>query len=242
MACAIISCYDYLTDSELRLVEHKLSSGSADDGGAHLFYFSPSNASGHYHLELSRKADRHLMGLIFAVNHEEKSYRQSSGLFDTSQNSDFDNFRNERLDGEPTDIDMEMAATGGYTGSLEFDFVSTTVLHRRTAEPPMHPQLFSAFEHELGAVPSFVAGAQDTEYHRGSHASSTEGGAAEDAAAQQRRQLVETALEAMATQLHPERAGIPGRDDAATIAAICRQHKLARAKVRRRFCWWSPVQ
>ena len=43
-------------------------------------------------------------------------------------------------------------------------------------------------------------------------------------------------------QLHPERAGIPGRDDAATIAAICRQHKLARAKVRRRFCWWSPVQ
>ena len=50
----------------------------------------PSNPTGHYRLELSKKHDRDIMQRLVAINHEQLRYRQGHNLLDTSARGDFD--------------------------------------------------------------------------------------------------------------------------------------------------------
>jgi hypothetical protein len=77
-----------MADGGMCMLEHKL--GQFDGGPGHLFYFSPSNPTGHYRLELRKTHDRDIMQRLVAINHEQLRYRQEHNLLDTSAHGDFD--------------------------------------------------------------------------------------------------------------------------------------------------------
>ena len=66
---------------------------------------------------------------------QEDDYRRQKGLIDTSQKGDWDNMRNEKLDGKPYDFNEEDVNSGGLpsSGTLEFDYVSTNAKFRQAA-------------------------------------------------------------------------------------------------------------
>ena len=112
-----------LTDEECKALEMKVGE---------LFFFSPSNPTGHYKLELANPHQRIIAKKLIELSSEEKFFRKERGLIDTSQKGDFDNWRNETLNGKPWDYDEddEMASKLPMFGALEFDYVSTAVSKR----------------------------------------------------------------------------------------------------------------
>lgn len=75
---------------------------------------------------------------------------EGGAMIDTSQHGDWENFRNETLDGQKFDFDTDAAAAGMVTeGILEFDYVSTDVAHRLLNLPPMEDDVFDLLELEL---------------------------------------------------------------------------------------------
>ena len=102
-----------LTPGEVRGLEMKLGQ---------LFHFIPTNPTGHYRLELGNRHDRILAKKLIEISSEERQARRTErfgrggknskkgtggkrGMVDTSQGGDWDNWRNESLDGEPLDYD-----------------------------------------------------------------------------------------------------------------------------------------
>ena len=61
-------------------------------------------------------------------------------MADTSQKGDWDNMRNETLDGEPYDFDEAKVNSGGLPkhGTLEFDYVSTDARFRQVCYIVLH--------------------------------------------------------------------------------------------------------
>jgi hypothetical protein len=93
---------------------------------------------GHYKLQLGDRHDRLLVQRLVEIGSEQKIYRKTNGMIDTSQKGDWENWRNERLDGAEYDLDEKVASQGGVPyGLLEFDFVSTEFTHRLVRETAM---------------------------------------------------------------------------------------------------------
>ena len=139
---------DWLTDAELFSVRKKLG----------VFYdFVRTNPTGHYKLQLGDRNCRRVVNRLIDISGEETRFRKENNLIDTSQKGDFENWRNETLNGVPYDFDTEVASSGGMQyGLLEFDYVSTNVMHRLVNMPPMPQPLFEMLLHELNAVKKYV--------------------------------------------------------------------------------------
>eukprot|EP00753_Platysulcus_tardus_P002729 PLAT11849.1.p1 GENE.PLAT11849.1~~PLAT11849.1.p1 ORF type:complete len:1311 (-),score=449.39 PLAT11849.1:73-3516(-) len=104
------------------------------------FHFMPGNPSGRYRLFLENTFDRMIAVRLQQIGGEERSARRKVRV-DTSQNGNYENWRNVTLDGEP------LRYTSSYTlpahGCLELDYVCTT-------RPP--PGAEPATEAELGVL------------------------------------------------------------------------------------------
>lgn len=89
-----------------------------------LYNFSDENPTGHYRLNLSNPFDHQLAHKILELNNDERQERKDKNLFDTSDDGQYMNFRNETIDGKA------FVWNGAYkvpdVGLLEFDYVSTT--------------------------------------------------------------------------------------------------------------------
>jgi hypothetical protein len=126
-----------MTDGELRGLENKLGP---------LFYFTPSNPTGHYRLQLANPYERLIAQKIIEISSEEKLYRKKNGMINTSQRGvsqstmhpsrchchctrgliygdllariqDWDNWRNEQLDHKVSSTACLPACS--YIGNLE---------------------------------------------------------------------------------------------------------------------------
>ena len=74
-------------------------------------------------------------------------------MIDTSQKGDWENWRNETLNGQTYDFDEKIASEGGLDyGILEFDYVSTNMDQRLIGLPAMPQEVFELFLHELQQV------------------------------------------------------------------------------------------
>ncbi|ETV96818.1 hypothetical protein, variant [Aphanomyces invadans] len=81
----------------------------------------------HYNLDLARPQDRQALAKLAEIAQAEKQFSKSrSGRGDTSQHGNWENFRNEWLDGKPTILTSHFFQTMPQKGKLEFDYVSTT--------------------------------------------------------------------------------------------------------------------
>lgn len=84
--------YSEMTDAELSALEQKIGQ---------LFYFTPSNPTGRYKLNLANPNERTIARRIIEISSEEKISRRSiPGAINTSQNGDWDNWRNETYQGK----------------------------------------------------------------------------------------------------------------------------------------------
>lgn len=82
---------------------------------------------------------------------------EGGAMIDTSQHGDWENFRNETLNGQKYDFDTDAAAAGMVTeGILEFDYVSTDVAHRLLNLPPIEDYVFDLLEIDLHDVKRVV--------------------------------------------------------------------------------------
>jgi hypothetical protein len=83
------------------------------------------NPTGHWHLELSNPAHREVWEILSVLESLERKNAKHAGRGDTSQKGNWTNFRNEKYQNEPYVIqpDQHDQLT---TGTLEFDYVSTT--------------------------------------------------------------------------------------------------------------------
>jgi Ran GTPase-activating protein (RanGAP) involved in mRNA processing and transport len=148
-------CFDLLTDSEMKHLEQRVGQ---------LLYFTPTNPTGHYKLELGNRFERIMIQRILEIATEEEIWRRDaeggSRRVDTSQHGDFENFRNETQDKRAADFDTDDFARGEGCGAryglLEFDYVSTNAHHRLVKEPPMPDSVFDLFSLELYRVRSAV--------------------------------------------------------------------------------------
>jgi hypothetical protein len=154
-------CYDWMSDTVIATLENR---------APEMFSFIATNPTGHYKLEVGRPDHRRLLHRLVCICAEEKRFREKYNLIDTSQKGDGEGWRNETLqtsvsvvgpregDGKtyppyvavPWDID-EQDCTGGRLkyGTLEFDFVGTSVKGRITGAEPMPNKVFSLFIKEL---------------------------------------------------------------------------------------------
>jgi hypothetical protein len=123
-----------------------------------LFFFSPSNPTGHYKLELANPHQRIIAKKLIELSSEEKLFRKERGLIDTSQKGDFDNWRNETLNGKPWDYDEndEMASKLPTFGTLEFDYVSTAVAHRMVETFPIPTDDMKALLADIKKITTMV--------------------------------------------------------------------------------------
>jgi len=87
-----------------------------------LYYFTPSNPSGHWRLALHLSSERHIALTIQEIGNRERRDRQH--LSDTSRTGNAENWRNERLDGAA--FTYKGSKPLPPTGYLEFDYVCTT--------------------------------------------------------------------------------------------------------------------
>jgi hypothetical protein len=140
-------CFDYLTRAEMGNLERNLGP---------LLHFTPGNPTGHYKLELINPYHRIIAQKLVEIAKEQKDFRFNNvanaggAMIDTSQHGDWENFRNETLNGQKYDFDTDAAAAGMVTeGVLEFDYVSTDVSHRLLNLPPMDDQIFELLEIDL---------------------------------------------------------------------------------------------
>ena len=116
--CSVI--FAQLSDNEMQRLEAKLGD---------LFYFIPCNPTGHFKLNLASPVQRTVVQKIIEISTEEATFRREYNMIDTSQKGDWDNWRNERLNGMAWDYDQEELKLAE-TGVLEFDYVSTNLAHR----------------------------------------------------------------------------------------------------------------
>ena len=142
-----------LSDAECKSLEMKVGE---------LYFFSPSNPTGHYKLELANPHQRVIAKKLIEISSEEKCFRQEHGLIDTSQKGDGDNWRNETLNGKPWDYDEndEMASRLPTHGTLEFDYVSTSVAHRMVDTTPIPASDFFALLADIRKIDSMVKAAE----------------------------------------------------------------------------------
>ena len=148
--------YAGMSGNELRGLERKIGS---------LFYFTPTNPTGHYSLELANRYDRYIARKLIEISSEEKVYRTTHGMINTSQKGDWDNWRNEHLNKQPWDYDEnDTTARDGVpeSGLLELDYVSTNCSHRMVMTPPIGEEEFSDFLADLAAVHANVATGKPT--------------------------------------------------------------------------------
>ena len=89
------------------------------------FRFSWLNPTGRWRLDLSRRVHRDLFMQLTAVNNWQSSRSQEAKRDDTSQNGNWNNFRNETYRGESFVMDKEWLQDIPSHGTVEFDFVST---------------------------------------------------------------------------------------------------------------------
>lgn len=90
--------------------------------------FNYINPTGHWRLDMANRVQRSVMMQLLALNTIESQFSEKlSKRGDTSQKGNYSNFRNERLNrAQETIIDIELVTSLGYSGVLEFDYVSTT--------------------------------------------------------------------------------------------------------------------
>lgn len=138
-----------LTDDECKALEMKVGE---------LFFFSPSNPTGHYKLELANPHQRIIAKKLIELSSEEKLFRREHELIDTSQKGDMDNWRNETLNGKPWDYDEddELASKLPTFGTLEFDYVSTAVAHRMVDTFPISDKDFAALQADIEHINTMV--------------------------------------------------------------------------------------
>jgi hypothetical protein len=85
------------------------------------------NAGGHYYLDLSDPIDWHSGQKIAAFNSLEKNKAiVETPTRDTSQNGDFENFRNATFNGRPINLTSTWFINCPTAGRLHFDYVSTS--------------------------------------------------------------------------------------------------------------------
>jgi hypothetical protein len=96
------------------------------------YKFNWSNPTSFWRLNLGDKVQRSIMLQLIAINNSESEFSKvHSGRQDTSQNGNWYNFRNERysVNGQATPdfiIDKEFLRNLPTTGTIEFDYVSTS--------------------------------------------------------------------------------------------------------------------
>jgi hypothetical protein len=89
--------------------------------------FNWDNCTGHWRIDLANKAQRSVMMQIIALNNMESDFSKNhSRRADTSQKGNWFNFRNEKYCNEPFTIDAHFVDSLPQSGTLEFDYVSTT--------------------------------------------------------------------------------------------------------------------
>jgi len=144
--------FDYLSDAEMLRLEKHI--------GENLFYFVNHNPTGHYELNLSKESDRVLiLDKLLPINVQESAFREENGLWDTSQEGDYDNWRNAKLNGKPVDLSEDELTTGGLpdSGILTLDYVSTDTSARRASNvAPMNKETFRHFLKELAQLRTIV--------------------------------------------------------------------------------------
>ena len=140
----VTQAFDVLTNGELAVMEKNMGI---------LFHFNPVNPTGHYHLQLANRWDRIVAFRLAQISEEQGTLRKQQQLLDTSQKGDWDNFRNETLNSQPHDFEVEVLSAGGMeAGILEFDFVSTDANFRQALLPPMPDEVFEQFMREIYGV------------------------------------------------------------------------------------------
>jgi Ran GTPase-activating protein (RanGAP) involved in mRNA processing and transport len=142
--------YSAMTDGELSALEQKIGQ---------LFYFTPSNPTGRYRLNLANPNERTIARRIIEISSEEKITRQEMpGAMNTSQNGDWDNWRNESLDGHAWDYDEKDPKTSKLPsyGILQFDYVSTNVYHRMLPTLPISDSEFNELLKDLRGTANVV--------------------------------------------------------------------------------------
>lgn len=99
------------------------------------------NPTAHYSFDLARGKDRIALRKLAEVAQSEKLFsKQRSKRGDTSQHGNWENFRNEELDGKPVVISSAFFRTLPARGKLCFDYVSTSRPRRGTR--PMSDRRF----------------------------------------------------------------------------------------------------
>ena len=94
------------------------------------FKFNWVNPTSHWRIDLGNKMQRSVMMQIVAINNNESNFsKNQSRRGDTSQKGNWFNFRNESFDGVDVTVDKEYIDNLPETGTLEFDYVSTTRPH-----------------------------------------------------------------------------------------------------------------
>ena len=141
--------FQVLTDGELRGLEAKIGA---------LFYFTPSNPTGHYKLQLANPNERLIANKVIEISSEERNYRRSNNKINTSQKGDWDNWRNETLNGKPWDYDEKDPVSSKLptVGVLEFDYVSTSDYHRYLHIDPIQEDDFLGLLADLRGVANVV--------------------------------------------------------------------------------------
>lgn len=108
------------------------------------------NPTAHYSFDLAKPKDRIALNKIAEVAQSEKLFSKlKSGRSDTSQHGNWENFRNEELDGQKIVITNAFFLVLPRRGKLSFDYVSTARPKRGTT--PMSARRFEQLIHELKA-------------------------------------------------------------------------------------------
>ncbi|KAH9108752.1 hypothetical protein AeMF1_016069 [Aphanomyces euteiches] len=103
----------------------------------------------HYVLDLSRPQERLALVKLAEIAQAEKQFSKArSGRGDTSQHGNWENFRNEMVDGKPAILTSSFFQTMPLKGKLEFDYVSTTRPPRGTK--PMSDRRFQQLLSQIG--------------------------------------------------------------------------------------------
>lgn len=108
------------------------------------------NPTAHYSFDLAKPKDRIALNKIAEVAQSEKLFSKfKSGRADTSQHGNWENFRNEELDGQKVVVTNAFFLVLPRRGKLSFDYVSTARPKRGTT--PMSARRFEQLINELKA-------------------------------------------------------------------------------------------